>query len=54
MSCGMCGGGGPNPPRWEVTLPDGTRRVFLTQTEARIAATQAGGGTITRLAPEQG
>ncbi|WP_438359487.1 DUF7196 family protein [Corynebacterium sphenisci] len=30
-------------------MPDGTRRVFLTQTEARIAATQAGGGTITRL-----
>lgn len=49
MSCGMCGGGTRPAPKWAVEFPDGTRRVYLTQTEARIAATTAGGGHITAV-----
>lgn len=45
MSCGMCGGGG-NPRRYKVLFPDGEERVYLSEVEARIAATEAGGGII--------
>ncbi|MGW5147546.1 DUF7196 family protein [Rhodococcus koreensis] len=34
---------------YEVVTPDGQRRVFLTQTEAKIAMAAAGGGTATPI-----
>lgn len=46
MSCGMCGGSRGNPRRYKVTFTDGTEKVFLSEVEARVAATQAGGGRI--------
>ena len=49
MSCGMCGGSARPAPKYEVTFPDGATRIYLTETEARIAATSAGGGTIRRI-----
>lgn len=45
----MCGGTARPAPKWEVTFPDGATRIYLTETEARIAATSAGGGTILRI-----
>lgn len=48
MACGSCGGS-YYPPQWKVTFDDGDERVYLTQTEARIAATSAGGGTVERV-----
>lgn len=47
MACG-CGGArrGKQITGYEVTSPDGTRKTYLTQTEARIALRSAGGGTI--------
>lgn len=54
MACGMCGPGTPAPQKvWEHTAPDGTTSTYLTQTEARVAATMAGGGTI-RHVPAEG
>lgn len=48
MSCGMCSGRSV-PTRYKVTFLDGSERIYLTETEARIAATQAGGGSIERI-----
>lgn len=31
---------------YQVTLPDGTKKVFATKPEARIAIAAAGGGTM--------
>lgn len=43
-----CCGGGANEPRakYELTTGDGQVRVFLTNTEAEVARTASGGGTI--------
>lgn len=43
---GCCGS--PSQPRakYELTTADGTKRVYLTITEAEVARTAAGGGTI--------
>ncbi len=37
------------PSKWELTTPTGDVRVYLTETEARVALTIAGGGTIRRI-----
>lgn len=47
MGCGSCGGYSV-PVRYVLETPDGDRRVFLSEIEARIAATTEGGGVITR------
>lgn len=46
MACGTCGGAAGPSTKWELTTDDGTTRVFLTEVEARVAATSSGGGTI--------
>ncbi|WP_297451700.1 hypothetical protein [uncultured Corynebacterium sp.] len=48
MSCGACGGS-YRPAQYKVTFDDGSERIYLSETEARIAATNAGGGHITRV-----
>lgn len=45
----MCGGAARPAPKYEVTFPDGSTRIYLTEVEARVAATSAGGGTILRI-----
>lgn len=45
MSCGLCGGRG-NPRRYKVTFTNGEEKIYLSEVEARIAATEAGGGHI--------
>lgn len=50
VACGMCGGAAPTP-KYEVTFTDGSTRVYLTETEARIAATAAGGGHVRVIRP---
>lgn len=44
MAC--CGSAAGPRQKYELTTADGTKRVFLTQTEAEVARTAAGGGTI--------
>lgn len=45
MSC--CGGGSSEPrAKYELTDPAGKKRVFLTMTEAEVARSSTGGGTI--------
>lgn len=45
MSC--CGGAAEGPrAKYELTTPDGKKRVYLTQTESEVARSAAGGGTI--------
>lgn len=39
---GCCGSGGGSPRRYELTTADGQRRVFLTETEARVAMATSG------------
>lgn len=46
MACRACGGAAGPSTKWELTTPDGQVRVFLTEVEARVAATASGGGTI--------
>ena len=46
MGCSSCGGGTRPSTKWELTTGDGQVRVFLTEVEARVAATASGGGTI--------
>lgn len=50
MPCN-CGGGVPS--KWELTTPDGEKRIYLTETESRVALTMAGGGTIRRMAANE-
>jgi len=45
MGCSNCGPTTAST-RYELTLADGTSRIYLTEVEARIAASAAGGGTI--------
>lgn len=46
--CGSCGGSSGPAQKYELTTEDGTKRTFLSETEARIALAQSGGsGTIT-------
>lgn len=55
MACGMCGPPGeytPPPRLWEHTSPDGEVGTYLTKTEARMAASMAGGGTIKQVRGE--
>lgn len=47
MAC--CGSPGQPSAKWELTLPNGEKRVYLTQVEANVAATNAGGGTIRKV-----
>lgn len=50
MGCGSCGGSSGPVQKYELTTEDGQKRVFLTETEARIALAQTGGsGTITTV-----
>lgn len=56
MGCGCrgtrrIGAGGKRtaPSRFQVTLPDGTERVYLSPVEAKVAVRKAGGGTIRRV-----
>lgn len=45
MSC--CGGSASGPrAKYELTTSDGKKRVFLTNTEAEVARSASGGGTI--------
>ena len=45
MSC--CGGSSSGPrAKYELTTPDGQVRVYLTATEAEVARSASGGGTI--------
>lgn len=44
MAC--CGSAAGPRAKYELTTSDGARRVFLTQTEAEVARTASGGGTI--------
>lgn len=44
MAC--CGSAAGPRAKYELTAADGTKRVFLTQTEAEVARTASGGGTI--------
>lgn len=45
MSC--CGGSSSGPrAKYELTTSDGQKRVYLTNTEAEVARSAAGGGTI--------
>ncbi|MDZ4232763.1 MAG: hypothetical protein U1C73_03160 [Dietzia sp.] len=46
MGCGYCGSGSGPSTKWELTTTSGDTRVFLTEVEARVAATASGGGTI--------
>lgn len=50
MACGMCGPTTTPAKLWHVEFPDGTTGDYLTRTEARMAATAAGGGNITSVA----
>ncbi len=34
---------------WEVTLPNGEKRVLPTEHDANVARTMAGGGTVRKL-----
>lgn len=47
MGCAC--GGTARLSKWELTTPTGEVRVYLTETEARVARTTSGGGTIRRL-----
>lgn len=44
MSC--CGSPGGPRSKYELTTPSGDVRVFLTMTEATVARSASGGGTI--------
>lgn len=48
MGCAACGGR-YTPTRYKVTFTNGEERVYLSEIEARIAASEAGGGIIERL-----
>lgn len=47
----VCCGEQRDPVRYLLKMPGirGEERIFLTETEARVAQTEAGGGTITRI-----
>lgn len=47
MGCNCSGPGAPST-KYELELPDGTKRVFLTETEARVAMATSGGTGIIR------
>lgn len=49
MSCGMCGSGGKPTKLWQLTLSSGEQSTYLTKTEAVVASTAAGGGSIERI-----
>lgn len=49
MGCGCGRSAAGQVTGYRLTTQDGGQRVFLTQTEARIALQQAGGGTIETL-----
>jgi len=60
MGCGCrgtrrIGAGGKRaaPSRFQVTLPDGTERTYLSPVEAKVAVRKAGGGTVRRVTAEQ-
>lgn len=46
MGCN-CSGSGPST-KYELETPDGRKRVFLTETEARVAMATSGGTGIIR------
>jgi hypothetical protein len=35
--------------QWEVTLPNGEKRILPTEHDANVARTMAGGGTVRKL-----
>lgn len=49
MSCGACGRPGEPSTTYELTTEDGEKRVYLTEVEARVARSAAGGGTIKQI-----
>lgn len=48
MGCSCSGPGAPST-KYELELPDGTKRVFLTETESRVALATSGGQGIIRV-----
>lgn len=50
MACG-CNGSAPAQPeqKYEVKLPDGTKKIVNSEHDARVAVTVAGGGTFSRI-----
>jgi len=50
MPCG-CNGSTPSAPeqKYEVILPNGTRKVVEGEHNARVEVTRAGGGTFSRV-----
>lgn len=46
MGCACGGGRKPKITKYELTTPDGEKRVYLTDVEARMNRSRAGGGTI--------
>lgn len=44
-----CGSGAGPSQKYELELPDGTKKVFLTETESRVALATSGGQGIIRV-----
>lgn len=48
IGCNCSGPGAPST-KYELELPDGTKRVFLTEAESRVALATSGGQGIIRV-----